>query len=125
MFNELAKQKVNVDIILQSVGRDGTKDISFTVPKDQEKTAQKAIEELKNLLQFKTFETDDSVAKLSIVGAGMETHHGVAAKMFEALYDANINIQMISTSEIRVSVLIALSDTDRAFNAVHDAFFEK
>lgn len=125
VFNVLAKQKVNVDIILQSVGRDGTKDISFTVPKDQEKTTAKAIEELKGILKFKTFETDDNVAKLSIVGAGMETHHGVAAKMFEALYDANINIQMISTSEIRVSVLIALSDTDRAFNAVHDAFFEE
>ncbi|MBQ0110888.1 MAG: aspartate kinase [Oscillospiraceae bacterium] len=125
VFNVLAKQKINVDIILQSIGRDGTKDISFTVPKDQEKAALKAIEGLKDILKFKTCETDDNVAKLSIVGAGMETHHGVAAKMFEALYDANINIQMISTSEIRVSVLIALSDTDRAFNAVHDAFFDK
>ena len=124
VFNSLAKSKINVDIILQSVGRDGTKDISFTVPEDQQQDAENALESLKDILKYQSLIKDNKVSKVSIVGTGMESHHGVAAKMFEALYTANINIQMISTSEIRVSVLIDEKDTDAAANAIHDAFIK-
>ena len=124
IFNALAIKKINVDIILQSVGRDGTKDISFTVDADQAKEAADAIEAMKPNIGYQSFVVDEDVAKVSIVGTGMETHHGVAAKMFEALYDANINIQMISTSEIRVSVLIEKEKAERATNAIHDAFIK-
>ncbi len=122
LFNKLAQAKVNVDIILQSVGRDGTKDITFTVTEDQANEAVNAINSLQDVIPFKSVISDNSVSKVSIVGAGMETHPGVAAKMFEALYDANINIQMISTSEIKVSVLIDEKDADNAVVAVHDKF---
>ncbi|MBQ6825275.1 MAG: aspartate kinase [Clostridia bacterium] len=122
IFNKLAQFKVNVDIILQSVGRDNTKDITFTVPSDQAKQAVEAIESLKDILNYKEVSVDESVAKISIVGAGMESHPGVASKMFEALYDAGINIQMISTSEIKISVLIDAKSADNAVTAVHDAF---
>ncbi|MBQ4130991.1 MAG: aspartate kinase [Clostridia bacterium] len=122
VFNVLAQAKVNVDIILQSVGRDGTKDISFTVSQDQCKDAIAAVEKLADSLKYSKIVHDETVAKVSIVGTGMETHPGVAAKMFEALYDANINIQMISTSEIKISVLIDVNDAERAVSAVHDAF---
>ncbi|MBR7133072.1 MAG: aspartate kinase [Clostridia bacterium] len=122
LFNKLAQFKVNVDIILQSVGRDGTKDITFTVPCDQSKQAIEAIEALKDILNYKDISIDDTVAKISIVGAGMESNPGVASKMFEALYDAGINIQMISTSEIKISVLIDAKYADSAVSAVHDKF---
>lgn len=122
IFNRLAQAKVNVDIILQSVGRDNTKDITFTVPSDQSKQAIEAIKELKDTLDYKDISIDESVAKISIVGAGMESHPGVASKMFEALYSAGINIQMISTSEIKISVLIDEKYADNAVSAVHDAF---
>ena len=122
VFNKLAQAKCNIDIILQSVGRDGSKDITFTVTEDQEKDAIEAIESIHDVLNYKSVIADNSVSKVSIVGAGMETHPGVAAKMFEALYDANINIQMISTSEIKISVLIDEKDADRAVLAVHDKF---
>ena len=118
IFDRLAAKKVNVDIILQSVGRDGTKDIAFTVPKDQ---AEVAVEAVTAAVDAKvTCDTD--VSKVSIVGAGMETHPGVAAKMFEALYEVGINIQMISTSEIKVSVLIDAKYSDKAVAAIHKAF---
>ena len=122
LFNKLAQHKVNVDIILQSVGRDGTKDITFTVPKDQTAQAEAAVNALKDSLMFKDFSIDDSVSKVSIVGAGMESNPGIAAKMFEALYDAGINIQMISTSEIKISVLIDEKYADTAVTVVHDKF---
>lgn len=122
VFNALGKAKINVDIILQSVGRDGTKDITFTVSKDQCKDAIAAVEKLEDSLKYSKVVHDESVAKVSIVGTGMETHPGVASKMFEALYDASINIQMISTSEIKISVLIDANEADRAVTAVHDAF---
>ncbi len=118
IFDKLAAKKINVDIILQSVGRDGTKDIAFTVPKDQ---ADLAMETLADAVDAKVT-CDTNVSKVSIVGAGMETHPGVAAKMFEALYEVGINIQMISTSEIKVSVLIDVNESDRAVAAVHKAF---
>ncbi len=122
IFGKLAAKNINIDIILQSVGRNDTKDITFTTSKDN---AQLAIETLKGLelLSNITIECDDeNVAKVSIVGAGMETHPGVAAKMFEALFEADINIQMISTSEIKISVLIDAKDADDAVAAIHDAF---
>ena len=120
LFDRLAQKKINIDIILQSVGRDGTKDITFTVAGEQADEAVAAVSEQcgKDVL------CDRDVAKVSIVGAGMETHPGVAAKMFEALYDKGINIQMIATSEIKVSVLIARKDADTAVQAVHDAFIK-
>ena len=124
LFNKLAQYKINVDIILQSVGRDGTKDITFTVPNDQGDQAVEAIKSLSEVLNYKDISVDRSVAKISIVGAGMESHPGVASKMFEALYDAGINIQMISTSEIKISVLIDAKYADSAVNAVHDAFID-
>ncbi len=118
LFERLANKKVNIDIILQSVGRDGTKDITFTVAKDQAQDAMDAVAEIHE----GTTICDKNVAKVSIVGAGMETHPGVASKMFEALYDCGINIQMISTSEIKISVLIDINDADKAVQAVHSAF---
>lgn len=124
VFNKLAQAKVNIDIILQSVGRDGTKDITFTVTEDQSKEAVEAIESMRDVLTFKSVSADNSITKVSIVGAGMETHPGVASKMFEALADANINIQNISTSEIKISVLIDEKDADRAVIAVHDKFID-
>lgn len=121
LFSKLAQARINVDIILQSVGRDGTKDISFTVSKENAEGAIEAI--------HKTFDIDDkdiicdkNVAKISIVGAGMETHPGTASKMFEALFEHDINIDMIATSEIKISVLIDAKDADRAVSAVHKAF---
>lgn len=124
LFSMVAQAHVNVDIILQSVGRDGTKDISFTVPEqDGEKTVA-ALREYCERKGVKRINCDTDLAKVSVVGAGMETHEGVAAKMFEALADANINIQTISTSEIKISVLIDRKDADRAVLAVHNKFFD-
>ncbi len=123
IFNKLAQYKLNVDIILQSIGRNGTKDITFTVPQNDADTAVKAIESLKDSLNYESVNVDTSVSKVSIVGAGMESHPGVASKMFEALSDAGINIQMIATSEIKISVLIKEKYADAAVTAVHNAFF--
>ena len=125
MFSKLSSKNINVDIILQSIGRDGTKDISFTVAKDNMKEAVEAMEEYITVVGGKSVSADDKVAKISIVGAGMESHAGVATKMFEALYDAQINIRMISTSEIKVSVLIDEKDADAAVSAIHSKFFDK
>ncbi len=122
LFDVLAKHKINVDIILQSVGRDSTKDITFTVSKSN---ADETVECVKNVfdIEDKDIICDTSVAKISIVGAGMESHPGTASKMFEALYERDINIDMIATSEIKISVLIDLEDADRAVGAIHKAFF--
>ena len=120
LFNLLAKNDINIDMILQSVGRHGTKDITFTC---SDENADKAEEIIKNNIgKFESIDVNKNVAKVSIVGAGMQTNAGVAAKMFEALYDENINIRMISTSEIRVTVLIDEQYTERAMNAIHDKF---
>lgn len=123
LFNHLANHGINVDIILQSVGRNGTKDISFTVAEDCADEAVEIIERHRTgSLKCSAVEVEKNVAKVSIVGAGMMTNAGVAAKMFEALYDANVNIKQISTSEIRVTVLIDEKFVDTAMNAVHEAF---
>ena len=124
LFSLVAKAHINVDIILQSVGRDGTKDITFTVPDSDGEAACEAVRPYCENVGAQSVTFDDSVAKLSIVGAGMETHDGVASKMFEALFDAGVNISMISTSEIKISVLIDEKDCDRAVSAVHAKFFD-
>ena len=124
MFSKLSAKDINVDIILQSIGHDGKKDISFTVAKSRGKDAVAALEDYMVSHGDKEVLYDDEVAKISIVGAGMESHAGVATKMFEALYDAQINIQMISTSEIKVSVLIDINDADKAVKAIHSKFFD-
>lgn len=122
IFSLLAKKKINVDVILQSIGRDGNKDISFTVSKDDLDLTLKTIDENNSLIGAKSVEHNDNVSKVSIVGAGMTSDPGIAATMFEALYDAGINIQMISTSEIRVSVLIDRKDAENAVRAIHNKF---
>lgn len=122
LFNTLAKHNINVDIIIQSVGREGTKDISFTVSSENLHDAIELLEERKETLGFERVEYNEDVVKLSVVGAGMMSNPGVAAKMFECLYNQNININMIATSEIRITVLIPEKDAVKAMNAVHDAF---
>ncbi len=121
VFSKLAQKNINVDVILQSVGRDGTKDLTFSVSKDNGPVAVEMIKEL-SIADGTTISCVTDVAKVSIVGAGMESHPGTASKMFEALYAQNINIQMISTSEIKISVIIDADDADRAVSAVHNAF---
>ena len=122
IFSILAKKKINVDVILQSIGRDGSKDISFTVSKDDLDATLRTIEENNAIFGAEKVVHDENVSKVSIVGAGMTSNPGVAATMFEALYDAGINIQMISTSEIRVTVLIDSKDAENAVKAIHDKF---
>lgn len=123
LFNHLANHNINVDIILQSVGRDGTKDISFTVKEDDLDEAVRILESHREgSLKCQKIDTEKDVAKVSIVGAGMMSNAGVACKMFEAMYDTGINIKMISTSEIRVTVLIDEAYVEKAMNAVHDKF---
>ena len=123
LFNHLANHNINVDIILQSVGRDGTKDIRFSVAKDSLDEAVATIERHRaTSLKCQKIDVEKNVAKVSIVGAGMMSNAGVAAKMFEALYDVGVNIKQISTSEIRVTVLIDEKHVERAMNAVHEAF---
>ena len=122
VFDLLSKHNINVDIILQSVGRDGTKDISFTVAEDDLQDTLAILEENKEALTIQEINSQESVAKISIVGAGMMSNPGVAAKMFEALTNARVNIHMISTSEVRITVLINESDVERAINAVHERF---
>ena len=125
IFSLLAKEKINVDIILQSISRDSSKDISFTVSQDDMERAQQVMAANQELIGFKSLEATDKVAKISIVGAGMVNNSGVASKMFEALFSAGININMISTSEIKVSVLVAERDAERAVQAIHDRFFNE
>ena len=122
LFAKLAQKKINVDIILQSIGRDDTKDITFTVSKENADEAVKAVHDTFDI-DDKNIVCDTEVAKISVVGAGMESHPGTASKMFEALYEHDINIDMISTSEIKISVLINAKDADRAVSAVHKAFY--
>ena len=122
IFALMAKEKVSVDIILQSEGADGRQNISFTIGEDDLDIALKALEKNKARLTAQEIIHDENTAKLSIVGAGMATNPGVAAMFFEAMYDANVNIQMISTSEIKITVLIARDDVDVAMKAVHDKF---
>lgn len=122
IFNLLAKNNINVDIIIQSIGREDTKDISFTVAKTDLEETVELLEKNKESITAREIASEIDVAKLSIIGAGMCSNPGVAAKMFEALFGANINIKMIATSEIRITVLIDDIDANRAVRVVHDAF---
>ena len=123
VFRVLSRSKINVDIILQSIGRDGTKDISFTVAKSDMELTEKVLNEHKDEVGFEDISVNGDIAKVSLVGAGMMTSPGVASLMFEALYDAKVNINMISTSEIKISVLVPAEDADRAIAAIHGKFF--
>ncbi len=123
LFSKLSAKRVNVDIILQSVGRNGTKDISFTIAKSNLKPTLELVNAFLETSGASGVVYDENISKVSVVGAGMESHPGVAASMFEALFEADINIQMISTSEIKISVLIERSDADKAVAAIHDKFF--
>ena len=122
LFNAVAKNNINVDNIIQSVGREGTKDISFTVQNDDADDVITILESIQDTLGFARTDIARDVAKVSIVGAGIMTNSGVASKMFEALYDAGINIRMIFTSEIRVSVLVDEKYADKAMNVIHEKF---
>ena len=125
VFDLLSKHNINVDLILQSIGREDSKDISFTVHEKDLEDAQEILTENQEVLCFDNIEVDGNLGKASIVGAGLMTNCGTAARMFEALYEAGINIQMINTSEIRVSVLLDEGDVDRAVRAIHAKFFDE
>ena len=125
VFDLLSKHNINVDLILQSIGREDSKDISFTVHEKDLEDAQAILTENQEVLCFDHIEVDGNIGKVSIVGAGLMTNCGMAARMFEALYEAGINIQMINTSEIRVSVLLDEGDVDRAVRAIHAKFFDE
>ena len=124
VFSLLAKAKINVDVILQSIGRNNTKDITFTIPEGSKDLCQQILEENQETLRYHSMNVSTDVAKVSIVGAGMAENTGIAAAMFEALYNNQINIHMISTSEIKVSVLIDKADSEKAMRAIHDKFFD-
>ena len=121
IFGLLAQKNINVDIILQSTGRDGKKDISFTCAQGEAETALRV---LKESAHYADVSVDTTCAKVSIVGAGMQSHSGVASKMFEAMSNNNINIKMISTSEIKISCIIARDDADKAVSAIHEMLFD-
>ncbi len=125
VFDLLSKSNINVDVILQSIGREETKDITFTVHKKDMDEAVDILNEHKDALKFDHINTDDKIGKVSIVGVGLMSNCGVAARMFEALYEAGINIQMINTSEIRVSVLLNETDVDKAVRSIHAKFFDE
>ena len=125
VFDLLSKHNINVDLILQSIGREDSKDISFTVHEKDLEDARAILTENQEVLCFDHIEVDGNIGKVSIVGAGLMTNCGMAARMFEALYEAGINIQMINTSEIRVSVLLDEGDVNRAVKAIHDKFFDE
>ncbi|MCL2152381.1 MAG: aspartate kinase [Oscillospiraceae bacterium] len=124
LFRVIANAKINIDIILQSIGRENVKDISFTVARDDLEKATAVLEENKSVIGYSDISISNKIAKVSIVGAGMMSAPGVASMMFEALYEAKVNIGMISTSEIKISVLVDEKDADRAVAAIHSQFFE-
>lgn len=122
VFSALAKEGVNVDMILQSIGHGGTKDIVFTVTKNNLTKTLAIIDGLKDSMHYQEVNHRDDLSKVSIVGAGMTNNPGVAARMFEALFAADINIHMISTSEIKISTLINVNNAERAVKVIHDQF---
>ena len=124
LFSCLAKEKITVDIILQSIGRGNTKDISFTVARDDLPGAVEVLNKNKDFIGVDVISCDDKIAKLSVVGAGMATNPGIASLMFEAMYDVGVNIQMISTSEIKISVLIDEKDAELAAKSIHSKLMD-
>lgn len=125
IFSFMGRNKISVDVIIQSIGRQSVKDISFTVATENLDDTIKLLEKNKDFIGYSHIIHDANQAKLSVVGAGMATNPGVAAAMFEALADANISINMISTSEIKISVLINKQDAEQAVRYVHNRFFEQ
>ena len=123
VFSLLAQNHINVDIILQGIGHEEGKDICFTVAQSDLEAASVLLREHQESIGFGRLETNSHIAKVSVVGAGMINHPGVAATLFVALYDANININMISTSEIKISVLVDEKDAEKAVQVIHDKFF--
>ena len=122
LFGRLAEAHVNVDMIVQNLGADGTTDMTFTVGRGDLAQARVALEDVREALGYQDVLTDPAVAKISVVGIGMRSHAGVAARMFKALSERNINIQVISTSEIKVSVLVAAEYKELAVRALHSCF---
>jgi len=122
IFSRIAAKNISVDMIVQNIGESGRADISFTVPKDELNTALEAVREAAKVVKAEGITSDDSVAKISVVGLGMAKQTGVAEKMFRALADAGINIQMITTSEIKTSVVIDEKYMELAVRALHKAF---
>ena len=122
VFQAVAEQKINIDMIIQNIGHDGTTDLSFTVSEKDLSSTVDIIEEVRRQIKIVTVETDSNISKVSVVGIGMVSHVGIAAKMFSALAIENINIQMISTSEIKISCVIDQSQTEKSVQVVHDSF---
>lgn len=122
IFGRVAEKEINVDMIIQNVSEGGLTDISFTVPKNEVKKAVAQIESINNDIGARGVIADDGIGKVSVIGVGMRSHSGVAAKMFKSLADAGINIMMISTSEIKVSCVVAADEVDRAVRILHEAF---
>jgi aspartate kinase len=122
LFSKLGAAGVNVDMIIQNVGAQGFSDISFTLDHSELKKAQKVMQEVAKTMGASGVLVDEGVAKVSVVGVGMRSHSGVAAKMFQSLADNGINIEMISTSEIKISVVIDEKDVTKAVNAIHKKF---
>ena len=122
IFHELAKENINVDMIIQNISAHGLTDVTFTVQKDDMPLALETTERIKKEIQAKEIVADGKIAKLSVVGIGMRTHSGIADKMFKTLSDEKINIQMISTSEIKISCVIEENQAEKALNSMHDAF---
>ncbi len=125
LFSLMAQKKISVDLIIQSIGRNDTKDISFTVTRGEMDEAVKILDDNKERIGFESISYNDKVAKVSAVGAGMATNPGVASTFFEALYDAGINVKMISTSEIKISVLVDENKANAAAEAIHDKFISE
>ena len=124
LLNLLDKNKLNIDVMIQSLGKDGTKSVSFTVAKSDMLRALDLLNESKDYLGIKKLDSDENVAKVSVIGAGIRSHSGVAAKMFGALASAGINTEMVTTSEIRITALINEDYTDLAMRAIHETFLE-
>ena len=123
-LNLLDKNNLNIDVMIQSLGKDGTKSVSFTVAKTDLLRTLDLLNENKDHLGIKKLDSDEKVAKVSVIGAGIRSHSGVAAKMFGALANAGINTEMVTTSEIRITVLINEDYTDQAMRAIHETFLE-
>ena len=122
IFSMLSQKNINVDIILQAMGRKNTQDITFTIARDALEDAKHIIEDNISILGAQKLSLDTNVSKISVIGAGMAQNSGVAAKVFEAMFDADVNIEMISTSEIKISMLVKTEDCEKAINAIHDKF---
>ena len=124
IFSALADAKINVDMIVQNVSAaaTGRTDVTFTCPQGTAQAAMRALQDRSDQIGFETLTVDDQIAKVSLVGAGMRSHPGVSATFFQALAEASVNVEMISTSEIRISVVTRVDDAKRAVQALHTAF---